>query len=69
MTGITTTSSGFNLINSGATSILFGGAAGSIVMGASTGTTTINHDLDVLGDITVGGTISDSFTVNAQFNC
>ena len=68
LTGITTTSSGFNLINSGATSILFGGAAGSIVMGASTGTTTINHDLDVLGDITAGGTISDSFTVNAQFN-
>ena len=68
LTGITTTSTGFNLINSGATSILFGGAAGSIVMGAATGTTTINHDLVVTKDLTVGATIADSITMNGILN-
>ena len=68
LTGISTTSSGFNLINSGATSILFGGAAGAITMGAATGTTTINHDLVVTKDLTVGTGISDSITFNGVLN-
>ena len=68
LTGISTTSSGFNLINSGATSILFGGAAGAITMGAATGTTTINHDLVVTKDLTVGTGISDLITFNGVLN-
>ena len=68
LTGITTTSAGFNLVNTGATSILFGGAAGSIVMGASTGTTTINHDLEVIEDITCGVDTNDTATFNGIVN-
>jgi hypothetical protein len=68
LTGITTTSTGFNLLNSGATSIQFGGAAGSITMGAATGTTTINHDLVVTKDLTVGVNTNDTITFNGVVN-
>ena len=68
LTGITTTSAGFNLINSGATSILFGGAAGSIVMGAPTGDTTINHDLILKEDLTCGIDTNDTATFNGIVN-
>ena len=68
LTGITTTSTGFNLINSGATSIQFGGAAGAITMGAATGTTTINHNLVVTKDLTVGVNTNDTITFNGVVN-
>ena len=68
LTGITTTSAGFNLVNSGATSILFGGAAGSIVMGAPTGDTTINHDLILKEDLTCGIDTNDTATFNGIVN-
>ena len=68
LTGITTTSAGFNLVNTGATSILFGGAAGSIVMGASTGDTTINHDLIIKEDLTCGVDTNDTATFNGNVN-
>ena len=68
LTGITTTSAGFNLVNTGATSILFGGAAGSIVMGASTGDTTINHDLILKEDLTCGVDTNDTATFNGNVN-
>ena len=68
LTGITTTSAGFNLVNTGATSILFGGAAGSIVMGASTGDTTINHDLIIKEDLTCGVDTNDTATFNGIVN-
>ena len=68
LTGITTTSAGFNLVNTGATSILFGGAAGSIVMGASTGDTTINHDLILKEDLTVGVDTNDNAVFNGTVN-
>ena len=68
LTGLRTTSTGFDLLNSGATSIQFGGAAQVIDIGDSTGTTTINHDLVVTGDITSGVNENDNLTCNATFN-
>ena len=68
LTGITTTSSGFNLLNSGATAIQFGGAATDITMGAAGGTTTINQNLVVEEDLTVGNTVSDTITINGILN-
>jgi len=68
LTGITTTSTGFNLINTGATAINFGGAATGIVMGASTGDTTINHDLILKEDLTVGVDTNDNAVFNGNVN-
>ena len=67
-TGLRTTSTGFNLLNSGATNIQFGGVATQIDIGADTGTTTIRHDLVVEDDLTVGTTSGDNFVCNATFN-
>ena len=55
LTGLTTTSTGFALINSGAQSIQFGGAATQIEIGNTSGTTTVSGDLVVEKDLTVGG--------------
>jgi len=68
LTGISTTSVGFSLINSGANSIQFGGGAQAIDMGAAGGTTTINQNLTVNEDLTVGNTIADSITLNGIVN-
>jgi len=68
LTGITTTSSGFVLLNSGATSITAFGAAAAITMGAAGGTTTINQNLVVEEDLTVGNDISDTITFNGVVN-
>ena len=68
LTGLTTTSTGFALINSGAQSIQFGGAATQIEIGASGGATTINQDLVVNEDLTVGGANTDLFTCNARID-
>ncbi len=68
LTGITSTSTSFSLINSGVTSLLFGGDAESITIGSITGTTTINHALSVPKNATFGTTISDTFTCNSLFN-
>ena len=68
LTGLTTTSTGFALINSGAQSIQFGGAATQIDIGASGGTTTINQNLVVTEDLTVGGASTDLFTCNARID-
>ena len=68
LTGITTTSTGFTLLNSGATAITAFGAASAIDMGAAGGTFTINQNLVVNEDLTVGTTISDIFICNALFD-
>ena len=68
LTGITTTSAGFNLINSGATSIQFGGAASSITIGATTGDTTFNHDVILSEDLTVGVDTNDNTVFNGNVN-
>ena len=64
LTGITTTSTGFTLLNSGATAITAFGAAQAIDMGAVGGTFTINQNLVVNEDLTVGQSISDTITIN-----
>jgi hypothetical protein len=53
---ITTTATTFNLINATATTVNFAGAATAIEIGAATGTTNINHNLDVDGDLNIDGT-------------
>ena len=68
LTGLTTTSTGFALINSGAQSIQFGGAATAIDIGNSSGTTTVSGDLVVEKDLTVGGANTDLFTCNARID-
>jgi len=66
LTSLVTTSTGFALINSGAESIQFGGAATVIDIGNTSGTTTISGDLVIEKDLTVGGANTDLFTCNAR---
>jgi len=59
---LTVTESTFNLANTTATTVNFAGAATSLNMGAGSGTTTINNDLTVDGDLIVNGSTT---TVNS----
>ena len=52
---ITTNQSTFNLINTTATTLRIGGAATNVQIGASSGTTTINNNFSLSGDLTIGG--------------
>ena len=67
-TAIQTGSATFGLINATATTINFGGAATAINIGASTGTTTIAHDVVLSKDLTVGGTSADTILLNGTVN-
>ena len=53
-----TTTSTFNLINANQTTVNFAGAATTLNIGASTGTTTINNDTRVKGALYVDGPIT-----------
>ena len=55
---LTTTQSTFNLIDTTATTINFGGAATNVQIGASTGTTTINNNLSLSGGLTIGNALT-----------
>ena len=68
LTGITTTSTGFALINSGAQSIQFGGGATQIDIGNQSGTTNISGDLVVEKDLTVGQANTRSLSCNARID-
>jgi len=68
LTSLVTTSTGFALLNSGAQSIQFGGAATVIDIGNSSGTTTVSGDLVVEKDMTVGGANTDLLTCNARID-
>ena len=68
LTGITTTSTGFALLNSGVTNLTMAGAASIITIGAAGGTTTFNQSVTVSEDLIVGGASTDNLTCNAQFN-
>ena len=68
LTSLVTTSTGFALINSGAQSIQFGGAATQIEIGNQSGTTTISGDTVVEKDLTVGQANTDIFTCNARID-
>lgn len=59
---ISTNSSSFNLVNTNATTVNFAGAATTVNIGASTGTTTVNNNLVVTGTFTVNG---NTETINA----
>jgi hypothetical protein len=54
-TSLTTGSTSFNLLNTTAATVNFAGAATILSMGATTGTSTINNDLVVSGNLTVNG--------------
>ena len=65
-TSVTTGSSSFSAFNTNASTVSAFGAATSLTMGATSGTTTIRNNLDVDGDINIDGgdlTFSDA-TVN-----
>jgi hypothetical protein len=57
-TGLTTGSTSFALLNTTATTVNFAGAATTVSIGANTGTTTVNNDLTVQGNLDVKGTVS-----------
>ncbi len=63
---LTVSTSIFNLANTNATTVNFAGAATAIEIGAETGTTNINNNLDVDGDLTVGG--GDLISTTSTFN-
>ena len=57
-TSLTTGSASFNLLNTTATTVNFAGAATTISIGANSGTTTVNNNLTVTGNLDVKGTVS-----------
>jgi len=59
LSGSLSSSSGsFNLLNATVTTLNIGGAATTVNIGASTGTTTVNNNLTVQGDLDVKGNVS-----------
>jgi len=52
---LTTDATTFNLLNTTATTINIGGVATTIGIGANSGTTTVNNNLTIAGDLTVSG--------------
>ena len=68
LTSLVTTSTGFALLNSGAQSIQFGGAATAIDMGSQSGTVTANGDVVVGKDLTVGTASTDLLQCNARID-
>jgi len=65
---INTTSTAFTLLNASATGIVAFGAATAIDMGAAGGTFTINQNLVVNEDLTIGATASDNLICNGTFD-
>lgn len=63
---LTTTETTFNLLNTTATIVNFAGAATDVQIGAATGITNINNDLDVDGDVNIDG--GDLTVSTATFN-
>jgi hypothetical protein len=63
---ITTTASTFNLVNATATTVNFAGAATDLQIGAATGITNVNNNLDVDGDVNIDG--GDLTTNQTTFN-
>jgi hypothetical protein len=55
---ISSNSSSVNLLNTTVTTLNIGGAATTVNIGANTGTTTVNNDLTVQGNLDVKGTVS-----------
>ena len=68
LVALNTTSSSFNLLTSGATTLNFGLAATALNMGVSGGNTQVYGNLIVDEDLTVGADISDTITFNGIVN-
>ena len=68
LTSMITTSTGFTLFNTNATSITAFGAASAITMGAAGGDFTINQNLIVNEDLTVGASITDNILLKGTVN-
>lgn len=65
---LTTNQTTFNLVNTTATTVNIGGAATTVEVGSTTGTTSINHDLSVDGNTTLGNATTDTITFTARAN-
>jgi hypothetical protein len=71
---LTTTASTFNLVNATATTVNFASAATAIEIGASTGSTTVNNNLNVDGDFRLGSDVifynqgANGFSVNTDYD-
>lgn len=63
---ITTSATTVNLVNGTATTINFGGAATTVLIGSTTGTTTVQNSLSVMGSATIGDASGDTVTINAS---
>lgn len=63
---LTTSASTFNMVNTNATTVNAFGAATTVSIGAETGTTTVNNDLEVSGDLTVKGNVTSLETITLQ---
>ena len=64
LNSLATSSTGFDLINTAALGVNFAGAATDIKIGATTGDTTINHNLIVKEDFTAGVDTNDDVVLN-----
>jgi len=67
-TSISTASASFSLINSGATLVNFAGAATTLNIGNTLGTTTVKGDTVLQGDVTLGTIAGDALTINGTAN-
>lgn len=65
-TSLTTASTSFDLLNTTATTINLGGAATTLSIGATSGTTTFNNSVTISGDLTVNGTTTTIDTQHLQ---
>ena len=64
---VTTSSTSFAAFNTNATTVNAFGAATGLSLGATTGTTTVNNALDVLGNLSIGG-LSDLTVSGGTFS-
>jgi len=63
---LTSSTTTFNLLNTTATTVNFAGAATTIEIGASTGTTSINNNLTVDGNVVIGNASTDIVLLNSN---
>lgn len=65
---LTSSATTFNLLNSTVTTLNIGGAATTINLGATSGTTTTANSLTILGNTTLGDTAADTITLTGAVN-
>jgi hypothetical protein len=65
---MTSSATTFNLLNANVTTLNVGGAATTVEIGAATGTTSVNNNLTVDGNTTLGNASSDTVTFTSRVN-